>query len=58
MSSSKHYIELASENMESSLESINLPDSLDWRTKGVITPVKDQGAMGQDEAFAVVGKCL
>ena len=58
MSGSKHYVELSSENMESSVESMNLPDSLDWRTKGVITPVKNQGSMGQDEAFAAVGKCL
>ena len=37
---------------------MNFPDSLDWRTKGVITPVKDQGQLGQAEAFAAVGECF
>ncbi|CAF3353192.1 unnamed protein product [Rotaria sp. Silwood1] len=54
VSSSKHYIKLHSANMENSLESFDVPDSFDWRTKGVISPVKDQGVVGDAEAFAAV----
>ena len=35
---------------------MDLPDSLDWRTKGVISQVKDQGSLGQANAIAAVGK--
>jgi C1A family cysteine protease len=44
--------------MINSHKSINLPDSLDWRTKGVISPVRNQGALGQTEAIVAVGKYL
>jgi len=54
VSSSKFYFEPHPENIESSVQSIKLPDSLDWRTKGVISPVKDQGLFGQVEAIVSV----
>lgn len=29
----------------------------DWRDKGVISPVSDQGQMGDSVAFAIAGMC-
>jgi len=34
----------------------DFPASLDWRTKDVISPVKNQGQMGNPVAVAAVGK--
>lgn len=51
----KYPAELPPHSDNADLGIVSIPSSVDWRTKGVVPPVRDQGQCGGAGVFATVG---
>lgn len=51
-----HTVQIAKRKSVSHDASVDTPTSFDWRDRGVVTPVKDQGKCGSCTIFSAIGK--